>query len=176
MEEFADKEYAGDLLALKAANDALRERGKAWLFDTLERLAAEMNAGAGATPVAQAGTEAGAANPPEIQIGVQEWRFEVEKQQMLGERLGVRRRGSTLVVEVGWPRLPEHGYVPGQGLARGRVSFSPNVMIDPLPVDELILKRQRDGNPVWHIITNQKLGEVVTEAKLREYLQRLRAA
>jgi hypothetical protein len=158
--------YSDELLALKAANDRLRERGQAWLFGVLENLAAEMGAGLSAP------TDAATAQPA-VQIGRQAWQFEVEKQQMVGERLGVRLRERTLVVEVGWPRLPEHGYVPGQGLVRGRVGFSQNVMIEPLLIDEIIFKRQRDAEPAWFVIANGKLGEPVTEAKLREYLRRL---
>jgi len=167
MEETANTGYA-ELLTLKAANDNLRERGRQSLTESIERLAAEMAAELG-VPV----------NDPAVQgsllIARQDWQFEVKRQTMVGERLGVRLRERTLVIETGWPRLPEHGYVPNQGLARGRVSFSPNVMIDPLLIDELILKRQPNSDPVWHVIANEKLGEALTEAKLREYLQRLRA-
>jgi hypothetical protein len=165
MEETANPGYA-ELNALKAANDALREGGKRWLFETLERLAAELSP----APVAEPGAPP---NPAALQIGRQEWQFEVERQKMVGERLGLRRRERTLVVEVGWPRLPEHGFVPDHGLARGRVGFSQNVMLEPLLIDEITLRRQRGGAPVWHVIANQKLGEPVTEAKLRDYLRRL---
>jgi hypothetical protein len=166
MEETANPEYAAELNALKAANDALREQGKRWLFETLERLAAELSP----APVAEPGTPT---HQAALQIGRQEWQFEVERQKMVGERLGVRWRERTLVAEVGWPRLPEHGFVPDQGLARGRVSFSQNVMLDPLLIDEITLRRQRDGATTWHVIANQKVGEVVTEAELRDYLRRL---
>ena len=38
-----EKEYAAEYLALKAANDQLRERGKQWLFDSLNQICAEIN-------------------------------------------------------------------------------------------------------------------------------------
>jgi hypothetical protein len=168
MEETANPGYA-ELNALKAANDALREEGKRWLFETLERLAAELSP----APAEAGGPTNQPPSQPMLQVGRQEWQFEVERQKMVGERLGVRWRERTLVVEVGWPRLPEHGFVPDQGLARGRVGFSQNVMLEPLLIDEITLRRQRGGAPVWHVIANQKLGEPVTEAKLRDYLRRL---
>ncbi len=91
---------------------------------------------------------------------------------MVGERLGIRHRGQTLLVEVGWPRNPEHGIVPDLGLARARVSRSPNVMIDAILLDELTLRRNKDGNGVtWYVLTDHSLRELATEEKLRTYLQ-----
>lgn len=170
MNDSIGQEYSADLSALKAANDELREHGKRWLFETLEQMADEINLQSGIMVNSQSDAPP---NSDAILIGKQEWQFEVEKSVMVGERMGVRRRERTIVIEVGWPRLPEHGYVPDQGLARGRVSLSPNVMIDPLLIDEIILKRQREGEPIWQMIANKKLGDVITQDKLREYIQRL---
>lgn len=160
-----------ELETLKAANEALREQGKEWLLTTLETIADELNHQLAPQPVPE---ETPAA--PALQIGSQEWQFEVEKNVMVGERLGLRHRGQTLVVEVGWPHLPEHGIVPDMGLARARVSVSPNVMIDPMLLDELTLRREKGGTGVvWYVLAERALSEIVTEEKLRAYVQRVMA-
>ena len=155
MEGIQDKNYAADYLSLKAANDQLRERGKQWLLETLSDYCAEINRTLMAQP-----------NPLPLQVGRQAWEFKVGNSLMVGERLGVRYRGATLIVEVGWPREPKHGHVPDQGLARGRIS-----LIEAKATDELILKHRGSGEAVWYVIENKKLGELVTEARLRAYLQ-----
>lgn len=155
-----------ELEKLKAANEVLREQGKEWLLNTLEKIGDELNLKLTPQP-AQTETPA----PLALQIGSQDWQFEVEKNVMVGERLGIRYRGQTLLVEVGWPRLPEHGFVPDLGLARARVSLSPNVMIDPILLDELTLRRDGEG-VVWHVLADHSIRELVTEAKLNTYLQR----
>jgi hypothetical protein len=159
MGDFINKDFAADYLALKAENDKLREDGKQWLWDILDKLCSEINS-------RLAEKSAGAF----LQIGSQEWRFSVEDSTMVGERFGARYLTRTLVVEAGWPRLPEHGFVPDGGLARARVGLSQNIMLEALTVAELILKRQGKGAPSWYVISDKKVGEPVTESKLRSYL------
>jgi hypothetical protein len=154
--------YAADYLRLKALNDELRERGKLWLWSTLERLCAEVNQQLTAQPDSQL-----------LQTGSQPWQFEIQTELgqaiMAGERYGIRYRGQTLVVEVGWPQLPEHGFIPNRGLARGRVRFSPNVMLEPQTKAELALKRTGD-ELTWHVLNHKQLGPPVTAQQLRNYL------
>ena len=155
-------DYAAEYLRLKAANDQLRERGKQWLWETLEKLCAEINQQLTAKPDGQL-----------LQSGRQPWQFEIQtdsgKAVMLGERFGVRYRGQTLVIEVGWPQLPEHSFIPDSGLARGQVRFSPSVMLDPLTKAELVLKRA-SADATWYVLKYKQLGEAVNEAYLRQYL------
>lgn len=153
-----EKDYAAEYLALKAANDQLRERGKQWLFDTLSQLCAEANR----TLVTQP-------DQPGIQTGVQEWQFKVENATMAGERFGARYRYRTLTVEVGWPRLPEHGFLTDNALARARVSFSQNTMLQPEVIAELVFKKTGSVEPMWFIFRNGQLKERVVEARLGEY-------
>lgn len=160
-----DKDYAAEYQALKAANDGLRERGKQWLIETLNQLCAEINRGLTQQP-----------QQPVIQVGRQAWEFKVGNSLMVGERVGVRYRGRTLLVEVGWPREPQHGHVPDRGLARGRVSVSQNTMIEAQATDELILKHHGAGEAAWYVIKSQQLGEMITEARLRAYLQTVLAS
>lgn len=156
------QDYAAEYMALRAANDRMRETGKAWLWETITRICADLNRSI-PTPT----------QPDLIQIARQEWQFMVEQSTMVGERLGLRYSYRTLLIEVGWPRLPEHGFVPDNGLARGRLGFSQNVMLDPRPLAEIILKRGADTQPVWHLIDNKKLGEILAEPVLRAYLNLL---
>lgn len=162
MDNFSDRDVAAEYQALKAANDQLRERGKQWLWETLNGLCAEIN-----RDLLQRGaTEA-------LQIGRQEWQFPLDAATMAGERFGVRYRFRTLTIEVGWPRTAQHGFVADGGLARARVGLSQNTMIEPQPIADLILKRPADGDPIWLIIVDKKLGPQVTAPRLRVYLDSL---
>ena len=154
-----NKDFSDEYLSLKAANDELRERGKQWLWNALDTLCSEIS------------RELSAQNNPPLQVGRQEWRFKVEDSTMVGERFGARFREKTLIVEAGWPREPEHGFVPDLGLARGRIGFSQNVMLEARTVAELVLNRQSERDPAWHLIANKKLGARITESHLREYFK-----
>ena len=144
-------------LALRAANDRLREEGCAWIWSALERLVDR--------------------SFPNRQLGRQPWQFEVERSVMVGERYGVRHRGQTLVIEVGWPRRPEDGHVPGLGLARGRVGLSQNLMLDPRPLCELLLRATGEPTariPRWFkLFPGSQPSVPFTEERLVEYLDRL---
>lgn len=155
-------EFSSDYLALRAANDRMRTAGLDWIWATLDLVCAELDAQLGGT-----------IERPVVQLARQEWQFEVGRSVMVGERFGVRFRGVTMLVEAGWPRLPQHGFVPDQGLARGRVSLSTSPILDARPADELILKARDDGSASWHVIRNHALGETVTAATLRNYLDAL---
>ncbi len=96
---------------------------------------------------------------------------------MVGERYGVRHLGQTLVIEVGWPRRPEDGHVPGQGLARGRIGLSQNVMLDPRPLCELLLRatgeREARLSRWFELLPGSQPPLPFTEERLVEYLDRL---
>lgn len=154
-----EKDYAAEYLALKAANDQLRERGKLWLLDALAQLCADANRRLMLQP-GQAG----------IQTGSQEWSFKVENATMAGERFGVRYKFRTLTVEVGWPRLPEHGFLTDGAMARARVSLSQNTMLEPQLVAEMVLKKTASGESVWFIIKNRVVGDQITVTRLNDYL------
>ena len=142
-----------ELAQLKAANEALRERGQHWLFSTFEKIA-QPN--------------------PNFQIGQQAWQFEVDRNVMIGARMGIRFRDQTLTIEVGWPREQSHGIVPDLGLARARVSRSPNVTIDANLLDVLTLRKEKDSDEVnWYKLKNNQVGEKITEEILQGYLAKL---
>ncbi|HEY8458900.1 MAG TPA: hypothetical protein VIM99_00880 [Blastocatellia bacterium] len=163
MNDSDDKDIVAEYLALKAANDELRERGKKWLWNALDVICSEIS------------RDLSARNNPPLQVGRQEWQFKVEGSTMVGERFGARFREKTLLVEAGWPREPQHGFVPGRGLARARIGFSQNVMLEARIVAEMLLKRRDDGALVWNLIADKKLGDEVTESRLREYFDLLLA-
>jgi hypothetical protein len=164
MDNFSNQDVAAEYQALKAANDQLRERSKQWLWETLNDLCAEINRALLARGAADA-----------LQIGRQEWQFQLGTATMAGERFGVRYRFRTLTIEVGWPRTAQHGYVSDGGLARARVGLSQNTMIEPQIVADLILKRPEDSDPIWLVIADKKLGPQVTATRLRTYLDVLLA-
>ncbi|MEP7271766.1 MAG: hypothetical protein ABI882_09685 [Acidobacteriota bacterium] len=145
-----EEDFSPDYVALRAANDLIRERGKVWVFETLSRLCLEQG--------------------HELTLGRQDWRFEVGRSVMVGERVGIRYRGSTLTIEVGWPRTPADGFVPDQGLARGRISLSTSPILSAKPVEELILRSNAGHGALWYSIRNGRLGEELTERRLREHL------
>lgn len=159
-----EKDFVAEYLALKAANEQMRERGKQWLWNALDLLCSEIS------------RDLAAQNNQPLQVGRQEWQFKLEDSTMIGERFGARFRERTLIVEIGWPRKPQHGFVPDGGLARARIGLSQNVMLEPQPVAELIFNRQGKGDTAWYFIANKKLGERVTESRLREYLNLVLAA
>jgi hypothetical protein len=148
-------------LALRAANDRLREEGCAWIWNVLERLVAPPSSPATAN----------------LQIGRQPWEFQVEQSMMIGERYGVRHLGQTLVIEVGWPRRPQDGHVPGQGLARGRIGLSQNLMLEPRPLCELLLRATGEPTakiPRWfELVPGSQPPVPFTEQALIGYLERL---
>src|SRR5262252_6751689 len=150
MDNPGNRDIAAEYLALKAANDELRERGKKWLWNALDVICAEIS------------RELSARNDPPLQVGRQEWQFKVEDSTMVGERFGARFREKTLIVEAGWPREPQHGFVPDRGLARARIGLSQNVMFEARIVAEMILKRQNDDDTEWNFIADKKLGVEVT--------------
>jgi len=150
-------EATEEYIALRAANDRLRQRGLQWFLDAAQELTAQENS----------------ISPLMLQTARQEWQFNVGKSVMVGERFGVRFKGKTLLIELGWPREPEHGFVPGNGLARGQVSFSLSPILVEKVTDELILKPGPNGEPVWFTFVNGKPEYVVTRERIRAYIRRL---
>ena len=153
-----DPDYAATYTALRQANDRLRERGKQWLWDALTTVCAEINGSSSAT----------SANL--LQIARQDWSFNLGKSVMVGERFGIRFRGKTMLVECGWPREPEHGFVPDQGLARARVSFSLSTFLTEKVSEELILKPRGKEGAAWFVIRSGKVESEITHSHIREWV------
>lgn len=158
----AEQDLPLEYLVLKAANDKLREAGKTQLWGRLDNICSELSRDLSERR-----------GMPPLQVGRQDWQFKVETSTMIGERYGARHRTSTLIVEVGWPQLPDHGFVPDGGLARGRIGLSRNVMLEPQTMTELIYKRSGQSDPAWYTIKNKMLGDQVSEHLLRSYFELL---
>lgn len=150
-------EATAEYIALRAANDRVRQRGLEWFWDAIQELTAQENSTA----------------PVVLQTARQEWQFNVGKSVMVGERFGVRFRGKTLLIELGWPREPEHGFVPGNGLARGQVSFSLSPILVERVTDELILKAGANGEPQWFSFVNGKPESELTRERIHGYIRKL---
>lgn len=157
-----EENVATEYTALRAANEQLREAAKQQLFAWLDTISSEVSRALAGEP---------------LQVGRQEWQFKVgPAATMVGERYGARRHGRTLLVEVGWPREPQHGYVPDGGLARARVGLSQNIMLEPQIIAELILKKLPGANePQWFVLADKRVGNPVSETLIRSYFQLLLA-
>jgi len=153
--QMSSTDFSAEYLSLRSANDLVREKGKQWIFETLSALCSEAG--------------------PEAILGRQDWQFEVGRSVMVGERFGIRHQGRTLVVEIGWPREPAHGFVPDQGLARGRISLSASPMLSPRLQEEIILKTG-NPDPRWYLIDAGKVGVEFDVESLRRHIRAMLAA
>jgi len=148
---------SAEYTALRAANDRLRAAGLESFWEELQAVCAEANA----------------TSPVLLVTARQEWSFSIGKSTMVGERFGVRLRGKTMLVEIGWPREPEHGFVPGNGLARARVSFSLSPILVEKVTDELILKSTGNGDAAWFTFVDGKTESQLTRERLSSYITKL---
>lgn len=100
------RHHVADYLRLKATNDAIRERGVGWLFDTLiEISSAEMR------------------NRPNITIERESpHSFAVGASRMAGYLLRVRQGVRCLTLEAGWARSPSDGIMRNGALAFARIT------------------------------------------------------
>ena len=166
IEDRKEQDYLAEYLKLREVNDQFRTRGKDALWAQVETLCALLNR--------ELSTTNNRLDGELIRTGRQPWQFDLKTEAgaatMVGERFGIRYRGQTLLIEIGWPHEPQHGFIPGGALARARLSFSPNVMIDPLVKAELAL--WREGTEVsWYEVAYKQKGALFTEARLRSYLE-----
>lgn len=141
-----------EYLALRATNDLARKAGLDWLFETFTALAGEANRG-GAS----------------VQTSRREGhRFGVGSATMVGALLtfetGVRR----LLVEAGWPRAPQDGFVRGGGLALARIRHFGNRAAD----EELVLVRSENGCPQWLVQEKAGARTQLLEERVRHHIRR----
>ena len=102
----AGRSDVADYLALRAANDALRQTSIKWLFDSLHEIAAFSNR-----------------NGTNITIETENpHRFAFKNSTLVGALARLRQGVRCLTVEAGWTRTPADGFMRGGALAIGRVS------------------------------------------------------
>jgi len=100
------QEGLAEFIAVKTANDALRETSVAWLLETM-RSAAEH------------------ANRKGVRIQIESekpYRFALDRMQLAGSLLRFRQGIRCLTVEAGWTRTPNDGFMRGNALAVARIS------------------------------------------------------
>lgn len=146
----------GDLveyLRLRASNDRARSTGIEWLFETFTLLAGEANrAGAG------------------VQITKKEGhRFEIGSATMVGNLLTLKSGVRQLMIEAGWPRAPSDGFVPGNGLAGGRIRHFGIKSAN----DEILLVRSPEGTPQWLVLEREGArAQLLEESRIRQHLRK----
>ena len=129
----AGGEGFAEFLAVKNANDQVREASVRWLLETMRRAAEHAN---------QKGTG--------ITIETADaHRFSIDRMHLAGALLRFRQGIRCLTVEAGWTRTPADGFMRGNALAVARLTH----FGVPRANAELHLIRHED-RPQWFTVTN----------------------
>lgn len=99
-------ERLADYLAVKAANDQIREKSVGQLLAAFELLAEHANRNKAAVTVDR----------------IDAHRFEINGSRVSGSSLKFRHGVRCLTVEAGWTRTPSDGFMRGNALALARIS------------------------------------------------------
>ena len=101
-------EQAGlaEFLAVKTANDALRETSVRWLLDTMRNAAEHANLKQANITIESADSH----------------RFSMEKMHLAGAMIKFRQGIRCMTVEAGWTRTPSDGFMRGNALAVARIT------------------------------------------------------
>ena len=100
------REGLAEFIAVKTANDALREAGVKWLLDTMRQTAEHAN---------RKGVN--------LMIETKEaHRFALGKMTLAGRLLRFRQGVRCLTVEAGWTRTPNDGFMRGNALAAAQLT------------------------------------------------------
>ena len=121
-----------EFLAVKTANDQIRETAIGWLLDTMRQAAEHANQ-KGVGIVIEA---------------VDEHRFAIDQMRLGGRLLRFRHGIRCLTVEAGWTRAPGDGFMRGNALAVARLSHFGIAKANA----ELHLLKYED-RPQWFTIT-----------------------
>jgi hypothetical protein len=130
------REGLADFIAVKTANDAIRETSIRWLLETMREAAEHAN-------LKRAGIVIEAAEPH---------RFSLGKMNLGGSLLRFRQGIRCLTVEAGWTRTPADGFMRGNALAVARLTH----FGVPKANAELHLLKFED-RPQWFTVTNMGL-------------------
>lgn len=122
-----------EFLAVKNANDRIRETSVKWLLDMM-RQAAEHANGKGV------GIKIEAADAH---------RFSVDKMHLAGALLRFRQGIRSMTIEAGWTRTPADGFMRGNALAVARITHFGIARANA----ELHLIKHED-RPQWFTVTN----------------------
>ena len=126
------REGLAEFIAVKTANDAVRETSVKWLLDTMRKAAEHANL-----------------KNANIKIENQDsHRFSMEKMHLAGALLRFRQGVRCLTVEAGWTRTPTDGFMRGNALAVARITHFGMARSNA----ELHLLRHED-RPQWFTIS-----------------------
>ena len=106
MADETDRKHVAKYLRLKATNDAIRELGVRWLFETVIEIAGPAMNGHHPVTVERE-------DPHSFVRGTS---------KMVGSRLFIRQGVRCLTVEAGWARIPSDGIMQKGALAYARIS------------------------------------------------------
>ena len=137
-----------DYLSLKATNDAIRQTGVTWLFDTLIEIAGE-------------------ANRSNVSISIERndpHNFAYRGANIVGSLVRLRHGVRCLSVEAGWTRTPADGFMRGGALAFARISH----LGMPKPNAEIALTTSNE-TPVWMVVLEEKAVAVFHSEALRRH-------
>ena len=149
----AGRSDIAEYLALRKSNDFLRKTACDWLFATFRNIAGEMN---------RAGASLEMSNEDNYQ-------FKVGSATMMGQCLRLETGVRQLMVKVGWPRVPRHGFIRGGGLALGQVQHRGIKSAS----EELRLVKSASGSPQWIVDDNRKPPTALREANIRQHVIKL---
>ena len=121
-----------EYLALRSSNDLIRKTASKWLLDMFATAAGEANRAGASVKVSRD----------------DEHRFKVGNASMVGRSLSLGSGVRTLLVEVGWPRLPSDGFIRGGGLACSHIKHLGIKRAN----EELRLVLNSKGTPLWVVL------------------------
>ncbi len=139
-----------EYLALRSSNDLLRQTACDWLLATFRNIAGEMNRGGSS-----------------LQITSNEnYQFKIANAALVGRLLQLEYGVRQLLVEVGWPRVPGHGFIRGGGLALGHLRH-----VGIKSASEVIrLVTSPEGSPRWIVENNREPVVEIREANIRQHI------
>jgi hypothetical protein len=140
----------GDYVRLRETNDAAREIGIAWLFETFQTVAAE-------------------ANRRGLNISLEKTaahHFAVGAATMRGALVRLRLGVRSLTIEAGFPRTPRDGFVRGNGLACARVT---HFGFPKANEDLLLVRADPKHAPAWFALGENNLRQPFQIANLKRH-------
>lgn len=127
------QEGLAEFIAVKTANDRLRETSVGWLLETMRAAAEHANRKGVGIKIETADAH----------------RFAIGKMQLAGRLLRFRQGVRSLTIEAGWTRTPNDGFMRGNALAVARITH----FGVPRANAELHLLKYED-RPQWFTVTS----------------------
>jgi len=146
----AGKHDVADYLTLKAANDAIRQTGVRWLFDSMIEIAGQANR-------SHSGISIEREDPHS---------FVYQGSNMVGSLVRFRHGVRCLTLEAGWTRTPADGFMRG-----GSLAFSRIVHFGITKANTDLTLEKSDAMPVWKTQIEGKPGPVFRSDSLRRHFQ-----